>query len=111
MRRIGVVVANAVFLLAAIVTIFANIRPIHKPVIKPSASAVPSGSATAQSSSDFQSSNLSGDQHNVQILYGSTVVNNTPPPVSSNRRVISQSSTGDQSPNINGVDGNVDIHY
>jgi len=77
---------------------------LPKPTIKPSVSMA----ANVQSSSGSQSPNLSGGQHNVQIIYGPT---GTQPPAPSSRAVIRQSSTGDQSPNINGIGGDVDIHY
>jgi hypothetical protein len=111
LRRVRSAVVRGVYLLAALTTIFVGIRSTHKPIAKEPALATASGSATAQSSTGPQSPILGGGQHNVQILYGSTVVTNAPPPVSSSHRVISQSSTGDRSPNINGVGGNVDIHY
>jgi hypothetical protein len=103
--------AKAIGLLAAVVGVIEIGSVLHKPIIKPSSSVPTSGSATDQSSNRFQSPNLSDGQRNVQILYGSTIVNGTPPPVPSGHRIISQTSTGDQSPNINGVGGNVDIHY
>jgi hypothetical protein len=93
-----------------IVVILGIIGPsfLRKSPARPSASAVANGSATAQSSSGSQSSNLSGGHHNVQIIYGPTGTQSPTPP---GRAVIRQSSTGDQSPNINGVGGDVDIHY
>lgn len=96
---------TAIALISAIGGIYFG---LHRPTIKPLVSVAASGSATAQSSSDSQSPNLSGGQRNVQIIYGSTTA---PSPAPSSRAVTSQSSTGDQSPNINGVDGDVDIRY
>jgi hypothetical protein len=80
---------------------------IHKFTSKPP-TPVASASTATQSSSGSQSRNLSDGQRDVPILYGS-VVNPTLPV--SKHETIKQSSTGDRSPNINGVGGNVDIHY
>jgi hypothetical protein len=82
---------------------------------------VPTHHSTFQSSSGPQSPNVSGVRRNVRIQYGST--DDGPPDPSPKDQLpvvpassaltgsTTQTSHGLQSPNISGIDGNIDVQY